>query len=157
MTLDDLTVSFKHLDRTQLLSDWRWLVGTTKLPILLTASGDAFLQDADDDSIHVLDVAAGELKRIAGSSGEFSALLDNRDFVVSHFAVDMVGDLRQAGRTLAAGQIYSFKKAPVLGGKYVLDNIEPADIEVHFSLAGQIHEQVRKLPPGTKIKGVSIK
>jgi type VI secretion system (T6SS) immunity protein Tdi1 len=154
MTLDDLTVNFKHLDRGELLSDWRWLTGSGKLPILLTASGDAFLQDENDDSIYVLDVVAGESKRVADAPVEFQALLADRDFVMSHFAVEMVSDLRQSGKMLASGQIYSFKKPPILGGEHVLENIDATDIDVHFSLTGQIHEQVRTLPPGTKIKKV---
>jgi hypothetical protein len=148
MTLKDLTVDFSHVDRAALLSDWRWLTGATKLPILLTASGDAFLQDEDDGSVHVLDVAAGELSQVARSTEEFRALLGDREFVAGHFAVEMVGDLRQAGRSLASGQIYTFKTPPVLGGEYELENVEVTDIEVHFSVNGQIHEQVRALPPG---------
>jgi hypothetical protein len=157
MTLDDLTVNFRHLDRIELLSDWRWLIGTTKLPILVTAAGDVFVQDTEDDSVHFLDIAAGELKPVATSPDEFRRLLEDRDFVMVHFSVELIADLRQQGRTLAQGQLYSFKKAPPLGGQYVLDNFEPTSIEVHFSLLGQIHEQVRKLPPGTKIKGLQLK
>jgi hypothetical protein len=157
MSLDDLTVNFGHLDRAELLSDWQWLLGTTKLPILVTAAGDTFVQDTEDNSVHFLDVASGELKRVAESPDEFSSLLEDRDFVMGHFSVELIADLRQAGRTLEPGQLYSFKKPTVLGGEYVLNNFEPASIEVHFSLLGQIHEQVRKLPPGTKIKGVQLK
>jgi type VI secretion system (T6SS) immunity protein Tdi1 len=154
VTLDDLTVNFKHLDRECLLSDWRWLTGPQRLPIPLTASGDAFLQDKNDSSIYVLDVATAEFKRVADTPAEFQALLADRTFVMNRFAVAMIADLRRSGRVLAPGQIYSFKKPPVLGGEYVLENIEATDIGVHFSIAGQIHERVRKLPPGTKISGL---
>src|SRR5262245_22710077 len=128
MTLDDLTVNFRHLDRAEVLSDWRWLIGT-KLPILITAAGDAFVQDVEDDSVHFLDIASGELKRIADSPDEFRPLLEDREFVMGHFSVQLIADLRQQGRTLAPGQLYSFKKPPVLGGQYTLDNFEPASIE----------------------------
>jgi hypothetical protein len=157
MTLDDLTVNFRHVDRRALLADWRWLIGTQKLPILLTAGGDAFLQDTEDDSIHFLDVGAGDLRQVAQTPEQFNGLLADRDFVVNHFAVEMISDLKRNGRTLEQGKIFSFKKPPVLGGDYVLANIEPTDIEVHFSLNGQIHEKASKLPPGTKVKGVTIK
>jgi len=60
-------------------------------------------------------------------------------------------------RALAPSQLYSFKKPPVLGGEYVLNNFEPISIEVHFSLLGRVHEQVRKLPPDIKIAGVQLK
>jgi len=67
MTLDDLTVNFSHLDYQALLADWIWLVGESKLPILLTASGNAFVQDVENGSVHVLDVAAGSLSEIVSS------------------------------------------------------------------------------------------
>jgi hypothetical protein len=156
ITLDDLTVNFSYLKREDLLSDWKWLIGA-KLPILLTASGDAFVQDAQDGSVHVLDVGAGELHKVAKSTEEFQSLLSNKKFVADYLAVDMIVDLKKSGRTLKKGQIYSFKKPPVLGGEYKLENLEPTDIEVHFSLSGQIHEKVSKLKPGTPIKGVAIK
>ena len=157
MTLDDLTVNFRHLDRANLLSDWRWLTGQAKLPIMLTAAGDAFLQDAGDGSVHFLDVTAGQLVLAADSLEAFNALLKDRAFVMDRFSVELIADLRQQGHTLSAGQIFSFKTPPVLGGTYALDNFEPTDIEVHFTVLGQIHEQVSKLPPGTAVKGVHIK
>ena len=57
---------------------------------------------------------------------------------------------------LAEGQIYSYKTPPVLGGEYSTDNLEPTGIAVHFSVLGQIHRQVKDLPPGTKIDRIVI-
>ena len=156
MTLDELTVNFRDLNRDQLLSDWAWMVGSSRLPILLTASGDAFLQDKANGSISVLDVAAGELIPVAKSLGEFQRLLADRTFVLNHFAVEMVSDLRRSGRLLGPGQIYSFRKPPILGGEYTLENIEVTDIEVHFSIAGQLHKQVHGRAPGTPVGGAAI-
>lgn len=156
MTLSDLTVNFSHLERGDLLSDWQWLLGATKLPVLLTASGDAFIQDTGNGSVHLLDVGAGTLYQVAASFEQFKSLLSTKEFVVNHFAVQMVGDIRASGCLLSSGQIYSFKVPPILGGEYVLSNIEPTDIEVHFSIAGQVHEQVAALPAGTPISGASI-
>lgn len=143
MILNDLTVNFKHLNREQLLSDWVWLVGPHLLPILLTAAGDAFLQDTNDGTIHFLDVVEGTLSLVAESPTEFQTLLTDRDFVGNHFVVELIGDLIQEGRRLKPGQIYSFIHPPILGGECTLENIEPADIEVHFSLSGQIHRQAQ--------------
>ena len=49
ITMDDLTVSMGPFDETSLLSDWVWLIGPSRFPILLTAAGDAFLQDRKRD------------------------------------------------------------------------------------------------------------
>jgi len=83
-------------------------------------------------------------------------LLANKEFVVNRLAVQMIGALMQAGMRLEAGQIYRFKVPPVLGGQYALENVEVTDIAVHFSIAGQVHEKVRNLPPGTPIDGFTI-
>ena len=156
MTFDDLTVSFQHLDRSSVLEDWAWLTGKRKLPILLTAAGDAFVQHIDDGTIHFLDVGANQIRRVATSPDTFSELLSDREFVAGYFNVQLVGDLRLNGSVLKPGQIYSYVKPPVLGGQYILENFHVADIEVHFSISGQIGHQVRNLPPGTKIRGINI-
>lgn len=157
MTLNDLTVKFNHLEQASILSDWEWLIGPDKLPILLTASGDAFVQDTRDGSIHVLDVGTASLMEIADSFEQFQSLLKEKEFVVNYFAVQMTGDLLASGSVLGTGQIYSLKLPLILGGEYDLSNIEATDIEVHFSISGQIHRQVSELPEGTRITGVSIK
>jgi len=156
MTLDDLTVNFKHLNRETILEDWEWLIGKSKQPILLAASGNAFLQDTEDGTVHILDVAANQVGLVAESIDEFKNLLSDRDFVGKYLNVQLVGELRLNGIILKLGQIYSFIKPPVLGGQYHLDNIEVTDIEVHFSLNGQIGRQIKDLTPGTPIKSIAL-
>jgi hypothetical protein len=156
MTLDDLTVNFQHLNRETLLEDWAWLIGKRKLPILLAASGDAFVQDTDDGTIHMLDVAAGKSGMVADSANEFQSLLSDREFVGEYLSVQLVGDLRMKGLILKPGKIYSFVKPPLLGGQNSLDNIDASDIEIHFSINGQIGRQVSELPSGTPINNISI-
>jgi Domain of unknown function (DUF1851) len=142
ITIDDLTVNFAHLDRDTLLEDWHWLIGPAKLPVLLTAIGDAFVQDTGTGAVSMLDTAAGELVPVAADADAFRALLGDREFVMGHFAVNAVMDLRAGGLELGEGQIYSWKVPPVLGGEYAFANAEATDISVHFSLTGQIHEKV---------------
>ena len=156
ITLNDLTVNFQHLDRDSLLEDWRWLIGPNKSPVLLAAIGDAFVQDAEDNSIHLLSVATGKLQQVAADPEEFRSLLGQKEFVVNHLAVQAIGEMIRTGVTLGPGQIYSFKQPPALGGAYALENLEPTDIEVHFSLSGQIFEQISKLPPEAQITSVTI-
>jgi len=156
MTLNDLTVSFSHLDREALLSDWRWLIGPDRQPILLAALGDAYLQDAGDGTVHLLDVGGGAVEQVADTVDAFRALLADPEFVGDSFVPELIVELRGQGKALGPGQIYSFRHPPVLGGEYSADNLEPTDIAVHFSVLGQIHEQVKDLPPGTPIEDVVI-
>ncbi len=50
----------------------------------------------------------------------------------------------------------SFKHPPALGGQLDPDNFETCNIRVHFSIAGQIHQQIKDLPPGTAITNIKI-
>ena len=71
MTLDDLTVNFDHVDAAALLSDWRWLIGEHKTPILITLAIFTFLGTWNDffwplvvltdDSKYTLPVALANL------------------------------------------------------------------------------------------------
>jgi hypothetical protein len=156
ITLDDLTVDFSHVDRSTLLSDWQWLTGQHKLPVLVTAMGNVFVQDAEDGTISLLDPGEGKLRHVAASIEELQSLLADREFVYSEFMVEDFVSLQQTDRILAPGKVFGYIKPPVLGGSFDVDNLEPTDIEVHFSLSGQIHQQVKDLPDGTSISHVSI-
>ena len=37
-----------------------------------------------------------------------------------------------------------------------LDNAGVADLEVHFSITGQLHRQIAELPEGTPIESIRI-
>lgn len=156
ITLDDLTVNFNHLDREALLSEWRWLIGPRKQPILVAAIGDAYVQDPDDGSVHLLDVGGGSLEQIAASVDEFRELLGDREFVTDSFVPSTIVALRNGGKVLSPGQVYSYIQPPVLGGAYSTENLESTDVSVHFSLLGQIHRQVKDLPDGTPIESIQI-
>jgi hypothetical protein len=73
------------------------------------------------------------------------------------FIPQLVGDILALGITRASHECFGFKKPPVLGGEYDPSNFEPTDISVHFSVLGQLHEQVKDLPEGTPISNINIK
>ena len=154
MTIDDFAVSLKHMDPQTVLHEWRWLIGTDCLPILLAAGGDAFLQSAKDGSVHFLEAAFAKFTRVAPSGPAFRVLFNDEKFVEDHFSVAMVVDLRASGCGLPAGKVYSFKHPLALGGDCGPENVETCDIEVYFSLLGQIHRQTRKLPVGAPASSV---
>ena len=65
MTLNDLTVNFSHLERDSLLSEWEWLLDGEYLPILLSASADAFVQNINNGQVWWLDLGGGEFSQVA--------------------------------------------------------------------------------------------
>lgn len=58
--------------------------------------------------------------------------------------------------TLGPGEIYSFKVPPVLGGPMTVEAIEKIDFVVGLNILGHIHDQVRTLPTGAPISGITV-
>ncbi len=156
MNFNDITVNFFHIRREILLSEWTWFIGN-KVPILVTAMGDVFVQDPDDFSVHFLSVIYGQIEKVASSTEEFKVCLNDREFLGKYFHVQMIGELIRLGKKLKEKSIYSLIHPLWLSGEFDLNNIEITDIHVHFSIAGQTFQQVVNLPNGTKISGFSFK
>jgi hypothetical protein len=155
--LDKLTVTLRDPERqADILSDWTWLIGSAKRPLLLTAAGDAFVQDLGDGSVHYLNVNAGQVSRIAETTQAFEHLLHDAVFVDAYLCPHLVDDLRRRGMVLKQNEIYSYRIPLALGGKVGADNIDIANAEVHFSIAGQIARQIVDLPAGTPIRKIDV-
>ena len=104
-----------------------------------------------DGGVYWLATDHGSLTKIADDVKSFEELLNNDDNIDNWFLPSLIEELAIAGQFLEQDQVYSFKKLPVLGGAYAVDNIEPIDISVHFALTGQICEKIKNLPDGTKV------
>jgi Domain of unknown function (DUF1851) len=55
---------------------------------------------------------------------------------------------------LGAMQCAGYKVPLFLGGKDSVDNLEIVDLEVYWSLSGQLREGTMVLPPGTSVRQV---
>jgi hypothetical protein len=143
MTINDLSLNTNLLqNRESLLSAWTWLIGPQKQPILITICGDAFVQDEISREVHFLDTVNGSIELVANDEVEFRNRLNDKDFVMKHFAVSLIAPKLKEGQVIKEDQVYSFIVPPVLGGKYSRDNLEATDVSVHFGLLGQIWEKV---------------
>ena len=138
-----------------LLSDWRWLVQPSFTPVLMTAFGDLFLRD-EGGRIHFLDLMSGEFKQVGASQEEFDRLCEDREQRRGWFIGFLLMELRKLRGELAAEQCYSCKTPLSLGGQLDADNFERIDLQIHYSVLGQLHRQTRHLPPGTKIDSIKI-
>ena len=150
-----LTIKTDGLPFDTLLSDWRWLVSPDFTPVLMTAFGDLFLRD-QAGHVHFLDLMSGEFEQVAESQDEFDRLCEDREQRRSLFVGFLFTEVRKLRGELAAGQCYSCKIPLSLGGQLVADNFERTDLHVHYSILGQLHQQTRHLPPGTKIDDIKI-
>lgn len=155
ITLNDLTINFDGIDRTKLLEDWDWAMPEPITPILITAMGDVFAQ-AESGTVYFLDAECGTIESIAASVDEFRRLLTDAAFVTDRMYPSRIVQLRKANLTLGTHEVYGNKHPLVLGGADTLENIETANVVVHLSLLGQIHKQVKDLPPGTPINSFKV-
>lgn len=138
-----------------LLSDWQWLVQGKFTPAVMTALGDLFLRD-ETGRVHFLDLMCGEFKPVAASQDEFDRSCKDREQRRKLVHRPLVMELRKLHGELADGQCFGCKIPLSLGGQLEASNFERTDIQVHYSVLGQLHCQTRHLPPGTKIHDVRI-
>ena len=150
ITWDDLTVNFEDFQSEDLLKDWRWLIGSSAQPILISSVGDAFIQD-ENGKIFWLETGAGVITEVAPSYEEFKAELNDKEKVSEWFLAPIIADLKALNIMLERGQCYSYKTLPILSGQYEASNFEPTDLSVHFAVSGQICFLVKDIPDGTQI------
>ncbi|WP_276371087.1 T6SS immunity protein Tdi1 domain-containing protein [Chryseolinea sp. H1M3-3] len=149
--LDELTVKFNNDLSDRLIENWSWLTGMEKKVLLISAIGDLFLTD-NVKNVYWLDIGGGELKLVANSIESFEEKLKNIDQLNEWFMINLTTDLRLSDKKLKDGQLYSYKKLPILGGEYTVENFAPMDIEAHFRFTGYIHKQIKNLPDGAEIE-----
>jgi hypothetical protein len=150
-----LTIKIDNLAVDSLLADWRWLVQPAFMPVLMTAFGDLFLRD-EAGHIHFLDLMSGEFKQVAESEEEFARLCEDREQRRNWFIAFLLMELRKLRGDLAAGECYSCNIPLSLGGKLNVDNFDRTDLQIHYSVLGQLHRQTKHLPPGTRIDSIKI-
>src|SRR3954462_14878235 len=138
------------------LEDWRWLIGPELKLWRITLTGDAFLLEPADGSIHFLDTISGTLEKVAPDEGSFEPALKTGDNATRWLMPYVVKEQAALGICPGPNQCLSFKTPLALGGPLEPDNIELCEVTVHFSVAGQIHHQIKDLPPGTKITDIDI-
>ena len=136
------------------LESWSFLDIAGKSPLFTSPFGDVFFQA--DGGFFFLDVLAGELRRPWASQDDLSAELNSRAGQDEYLMISLANEAERSGLQPGEGEVYSFRVPPVLGGATDVSNIEVADFVVTLDIAGQIHNQVATLPPGTPISGISL-
>jgi hypothetical protein len=148
--LEQLTKDIKNVDIEEILSCWQWRVSDMKAVVTISCIGDIFLLGYDDN-IYWLQTDSGDLTKIANSLEEYQIMLRDEENIDNWLLPLLVEKLVAAGKTLKQYEVYSYKILPVIGGEYSIDNIDPKDMSVHFAYSGQICEQIKDLPDGTKV------
>jgi hypothetical protein len=144
MSIHDYLIDHRDFDWLELLTEWTWLMPNEFTVWLMNRFGDLFLV-FEDGSVHMLDVGGGTLKQVANSRDDFKVKVDEDDNANDWFMIPLIDQLVAAGITLREGQCYSYKKPPVLGGDYTLENTCVFPVAEHYGAYGSIHNQIKNL------------
>lgn len=125
-----------------------------KVPRLTSMFGDVFLEGSD--GFWFLDTIDGTIIRRWPDAAALQADMNKVDAREQLLMPDLVAAAANTGLVPNEQQVLGFKIPPVLGGEISLDNLEAVDYVVAMHIAGQIHRQVKDLPPGTSISGITI-
>lgn len=156
VNLNDYLVDQSGNEWAELLSGWVPPLPECFTVLLVNRFGDVFAS-FDDGSIHMLDVGIGAVTQVAFDRDDFVRQIDLGDNANKWLMMPLVDQCVSAGMGLNANQCYGYKVPPILGGEYKVENFEPTNLSVHYSLMADICQQVRDLPDGTKISLVTIK
>lgn len=138
----------------QALESWSWLDLAGKTPRFASLFGDLFLEAAD--GWWFLDSMDGDLNREWHTEADLQQAVNTPEGQDRYLLLGLAQDAERRGVTLDKNEVYSLTPPPVLGGPLDAANVSATDFVVALNLAGQIHEQVRNLPPGTPISGLTI-
>jgi hypothetical protein len=150
----ELTKTFRVDQYADALESWRWLDLSAKEPLFTSLFGSVFFDSAD--GCWHLDMVDGTLGRPWSSGAELETALETDEGRDRYLLAPLARQAVDRGIALAPHEVYDFSTPPVLGGPLDPANLSATDFVVALNLAGQIHDQVRTLPPGTKINEVTI-
>jgi len=146
----ELIRRFPDLVVASALESWDFLDLADKSPLFTSPFGDVFMQGPK--SYWLLDVVGGSLRELCATGEELTAILNTKDGRDEYLMVGLAAEAEANGLVPSGDEIYDFRIPPVLGGSLAVPNLQLIDFEVAVNLAGQIHEQVRNLPPGTPVR-----
>jgi hypothetical protein len=150
----ELTRSFSADQFARALESWDWADIQGKQPLFTSPFGDVFFQA--QDGFWFLDLLEGTLTRPWPDAGALQAELNTAEGQDRYLMAGMAFAAERQGIVPSARQVLSFKVAPVLGAAIAVENIEVMDFEVIVHITGQLHRQVRDMPPGSRITGFTV-
>jgi hypothetical protein len=99
----------------------------------------------------MLDVGSGTLQQVAASQEDFCTKIDDPEIAADWLMIPIVDELVASGVDLGAGQCYSYRTLPTLGGGYGAENRMAFGIREHFGGWGSVQRVISDLPDGTEI------
>lgn len=151
MNLANYLIEQEGKNWAELLSDWSPPLPETFTVWMVNRFGDVFAV-FEDESVNVLALDSGNVTRLADDREHFCQLIDEGNNANDWLSIPVVDRCVAAGMRLGSDQCYWYKIPPVLGGKYVVENIAAISLRECYSFVADIHAQIRDMPDGTKVR-----
>jgi hypothetical protein len=150
----ELLKHFSAEEYARALEDWSWTGADVLTPLGASPFGDVFL--IGPDGIMMLDTLEGRLVPAFSTVEEMRSALATPEGQDRYLTAGLALAADRRGLTLEHPQVYAYVAPPVLGGPIAADNLHVMDFVVWLSIAGQLHRQIRDLPPGARVTGVAM-
>ncbi|WP_238005276.1 DUF1851 domain-containing protein [Dactylosporangium sp. AC04546] len=150
----ELTRQFPAQVYARALESWTWLGVGGKVPLFTSPFGDVCLRD--EAGFWWLSLLDGTLELVWQSADQLRAELDSEDGQDLYLLGTLAWAAEQRGIVPTHEQVYAFAVPPVLGGPIGVDHIQVIDFVAIMSFTGQLHEQIRDLPQGAPVSGLTV-
>jgi hypothetical protein len=150
MNLHDYLIECSAFDWQKLVETWHWRLPHKFTTWMMNRFGDLFLK-TEEGKIHVLRLDDGSLRCLADSRDQFCDKLDQDGNANDWLMIPLVDRLVAAGKILKEKQCYAFVKLPILGGDYVIENVEVRDVALQYAALGPIFEKLEDVPDGSTV------
>ena len=137
------------------LESWSWLDVAedssnclpVRRPLLEGADGWWFL-----DSIE----GKRSLTREWSTGAEMQGCVNTPEGQDRYLLLGLAQAAERRGGTLGPNEVSRWLRHPVLGGPFDAASVTASDFVMALDIAGQIHEEVRSLPPGTRVSRINV-
>jgi hypothetical protein len=152
LTKSDFFISNNSLEFLKAYESFSWLEKdiSQKNGLQITAFGDLIFRNANG-SVSMLDLIEGSIVDIADSVYDFQNKISTKTFQEEMLLSNLILSLKEKNILRNEHQVYAFKVPMILGGKAQTENVHLMDLKVWIHIIGQIHQQVKSLPPGSEI------
>lgn len=149
MKYEEYLLDLKHVDMSEALVNWQWLL-PEKFKILMgNQFADLFLL-LENGKVAFLNIGYGRLTKVVDRRDYFRRKLNKEEHAKYYLMVPMVDILMDRGARLKPGECYGFKLLPAMGGSYWGENCLKRKVEPYLNATGIVHREWRKLPEGAK-------
>ena len=149
-----LTKSFSRDQFARAVESWAWIGLEDKWPVVATLFGNLILHSIA--GYWFLDMLEGSLTLEWPDADSMNSALATDDGHDQYLLGALAFAAERRGLSLGPREVYTFDIPPVLGGPIDVNYLSTTDFVISASIAGQIHQQVRNLAPGTKVTGITV-